>query len=367
MSHNRFPLLFVILLAAQIMVPNLAYAEDLVPPKGDALRIGMLLPLTGPGASIGEDLRSGALLCGGSILEMVFEDSQSSPSAGVSAFSKLVYGDKVNFTVVAFSPIASAVIPLAARRSVPLLLTVVSSTAVARTGGENVVRFFSSGEQEAPIMANVAARYLNLRRVGVLFIEDDYGLSYRDAFDKSFTLLGGTVPRSESFRRDAGDFRAELLRLKGSSVQAIYFVGYDSHDVNILRQADELQLGVQLLGNWTLSHPTVMQLDPKLREGVYFTTAEFYFSTRPEVLRFKREYQERFGRAASGYAGLGCDTAMLLSLVPEKTGRGALTFLKGLETTSGIMGKLKADSAGDITMELYPVVFRSGEVIRIAE
>ena len=333
--------------------------------QNSPLRPGMLLPLTGPAATVGEDLRGGAEICSSPDLPIVFEDSQSNPAAGVGAFSKLLDHDKVNFAVVALSPVASAVVPIAARRNIPVLLSVVSATAVSHSSGGEVVRFFTSAEQEAPLMAEAAANKLHLNRVSVLHMEDDYGISYRDAFVAAFQRSGGVVPRTESFRRETVDFRTELLRLKAARVQAIYFVGYDVHYLNLLKQVAELNLGIQILGNWTLSHPNIVALKPELRENVAFTTPEFYFSERPEVLKFKAAYRAQFGRDASGYAGLGCDIAHLLGQSPTKTPRGAIEYLKAVTNVLGVMGRLSADPKGEITMDLHPVVYRGGKLRRL--
>ncbi len=94
-----------------------ALAED----QHELIKIGMVLPLTGARASIGEVAQQGALraledLVGSrrtapSAIKLVFEDSQGDPAKGVAAYKKLVL-DGIKFVVTQNSNVSLAISPL---------------------------------------------------------------------------------------------------------------------------------------------------------------------------------------------------------------------------------------------------------------
>lgn len=82
------------------------------------LKIGAILPLTGPASVWGENIRNGMELARSDLLsnnvsiEIIYEDSRANPTLGLSAFRKLQGIDNVSIIFSAFSSV-----------SVPLELT----------------------------------------------------------------------------------------------------------------------------------------------------------------------------------------------------------------------------------------------------
>ncbi len=326
----------------------------------DGLRIGAILGLTVSSSAIGAEVRQGMDLCADSSTRILVEDSRGQPALGVTAFRKLVEQDKVDVSVVTFSGVAGAIVPIAREKQAPVMLTLVSTRGVVQDTNQDIFRFFTSGEQEGPIMARYLSSRRQIRKAAILHIEDEYGLSYANAFTAEFQGGGGNVVISESYSRETSDFRALLVRIRAKKTDAIYVIGHDAHVVNILRQARELGLKELLASNWILASPTVRHGQEGLFEGVVFTSPDFYWAATPHQQAFAKSFFDRYGVAATAYAALGCDVVDLIERQPAKSFGKALSQLSNYR---GVIGEVSSASDGSLEFPLYPVEFRRGKMV----
>lgn len=99
------------------------------------LKVGILLPLTGPGATWGKHLQNGARLAApkGSSLELIVEDDHLDAAAAVTAYKKLAAIDHVGAILVFGSQSAHAVVPLAEREKIASLVVTTTEKSVKDT------------------------------------------------------------------------------------------------------------------------------------------------------------------------------------------------------------------------------------------
>jgi branched-chain amino acid transport system substrate-binding protein len=323
-------------------------------------RIGAILGLTGLSSIIGQEIRQGMELCTDSDSELLVEDSQGLPASGLTAFRKLVEQDKVGVSVVTFSGVAGAVLPVAKVKQVPVILTLVSARRLIKDSKQDVFRFFTSGEQEGPIMARYLSSTGRVKRAAILHLEDEYGLSYATAFSDEFRDRGGTVAATEGYSRDTTDFRAVLTRIRAKQADAIYLIGHDSHLMNILRQAKELGTKEILASNWILASPTIRRGNEALLDEVVFTSPDFYWAETPKQRNFIANFTEKYGSSPTAYSAIGCDVIDLIEQYPVKSIGLAL---RQLNQYDGTIGNVSSSPDGSLEFPLHPVKFKSGKII----
>lgn len=328
-----------------------------------ALRVGAVLPLTGPGAFMGHDVRDGLELCAANRLSVVYEDHQSQAAVGLNGFKKLIDGDQINFGLVSFSNVSNAIIPVARARGIPLLLTIVSAGKVAQSGGENVLNYFTTGEQDGPILAHYWSSKLKLKRAAILALEGDFGLSYSTSFSKQFEKDGGMITADETYLPAVGDFRSQLVKIKRSGAEALYIVGYDTYIPSILRQARELNLDMKLGGIWTWTSPPIRQGNDELFEGTFSASPTYYFRESEREAKFTKDFYAQFDRQPTAYAAIGCDMAEMMVQYGGKGPHALMQSLRALKNFDGVMGSLSASADGNIVIPLYPVEIRAGKVV----
>lgn len=349
---------------ATVLLVFVAFSNDLsAESKPGTLKVGALLSLSWGGAYMGEDMRDALLLCKNDSLSIVFDDHQSQATVGLSAFNKMVDVDGVNFGIVTFSNVSSAVIPVALKKKVPLLLSIVSAAAVAARGGESVVNFFSTGEQESKVIGEYLTHTLGIKKIAILYMESEFGLSYTKGLESAMQSGGGAVVAKAAFNFGTHDFRAELLKLKSSGPELIYVVAFDTDIITAFKQLKDSGYTGRLASVWTTTAPAMINGNEMVLEGVLTTTPEFYLGKGAKLEEFKKRFLERYGRAASAYAGLGCDIASILSPFAGSEPTAVLKALRSLKGFEGVLGELSFDPALGIQIPLIPAEIRGGKVL----
>jgi branched-chain amino acid transport system substrate-binding protein len=332
--------------------------------QADNLKVGALLGLTGPSSVIGHEIQQGMQLCADPDSMVIFEDSQGQPAVGLSAFKKLVELDRVDVSVVTFSGVAGAVVPVAAKKRVPVMLTLVSARGVIKDNSQDLFRFFTSGEQEGPIMAKYLATSKRMSRAAILYLEDEYGQSYSAAFADEFKRNGGMLVAEEGYSRETQDFRGLLLRIKNKQSEVVYVIGHDSHILNVLRQAKEAKMSELFASNWILASPTIRRGNEALLDGVVFTSPDFYWAESPKQILFRKMFQAKYAIEPTAYSALGCDVIDLIERQPVKSFGASLRSLKGYE---GVIGQVSSAADGSLEFPLYPVQLRYGKMMLLSQ
>src|SRR3989344_5494284 len=175
--------------------------------SGESVKIGVLLPLTGDGASYGEPARNVFLLAveeinaaggiDGKQLELIIEDSKCNGKDATSATSKLINVDKVEIILGGFcssESIASA--PLAEAAKVTLFSA--GSSSPDLTGiSAYFFRNYPSDASQGKVLAEAAIQK-GWKKVAFLQEQTDYALGVYKAFSSRFEELGGVIVKEEA-------------------------------------------------------------------------------------------------------------------------------------------------------------------------
>lgn len=187
------------------------------------MKIGVILPLTGDAAQWGIPPQKGAELAAQEIngsqylgkmkLKLVVEDGKCDPKEAVAAFNKLTSVDRVGVIlgeVCSSSTLAMA--PLAEKTGT-LLISPASTNPKITEAGDFIFRVIPSDD----LRGKVFAKYLldkGIRRVGLVYINNDGGKGISIAFRQLFESKGGQIPIEETYEPGATDLRSQLTKLK---------------------------------------------------------------------------------------------------------------------------------------------------------
>lgn len=332
--------------------------------KESALSIAAIVPLTGSTAFFGNEFKNGLDLANKKYkLDITVEDSQSTPAQGVSALQKVMATKNIDVIIPILSSISAAVTPPAIEKKIVVFQALTSASNIAAQS-PYTFRYFTSGDQEAPIMSQVASEKLGAKTAAVIHQNDEYGLSYADAFKKDFEGRGSRVLSMDGFPSTEKDFRGILTRVKAAKPDFVYIIALDQSLATILKQAKESGITSKLATNWVLSNPAARNVAGASSEGVYVTAPSYYTAPTAEVEAFIKEYQEVYGKDPSAYSAIGYDLVDILSRVKKTDGdadhQKLIADITALGGIRGIMGDLKIDAVGEITFALYPAVVEGG-------
>lgn len=340
------------------------------------LKVGAVLPLTGEAAKYGEaarkaielavdELNTGKTM--GGKLSVVFEDSQGTPKGAVSALQKLiatertpvVIGDLLSSNVLAMAPVAN-------QNKVVILSPTASAPKITKAG-DYIFRNCASDVFEGAIIAKYV-RDLRVKRVAILYINNDYGVGIRDVFKKNLSIgkPSVSVVAEESFAQAATDFRSQLAKVKAKNPQVTMIVGYRELG-QLLKQAVESGLKSQYVSTVMFEDPEILKVAGTAAEGVIYS-ARAYDPTKQDkqIQTFVAAFHKRYNDTPDIFAGLSYDAAKIIALAIRRggyTANGIKKALYGIKKYPGVAGETTFDANGDVIQPATLKVVKSGEFV----
>src|SRR5215470_2352529 len=186
------------LLAALLVavVPTAGAAED-------SVKIGLILPMTGPFASTGRQVEAGVrfyvqqngAIAGGRKVEIVLRDDGGAPENSKRIAQELLVRDKVDILAgFGLTPIALAVAPLATETRTPMIV-MAAATAIVTERSPYIVRTSFAQAQSVVVIADWAAKE-GLRKAVSVVSDFAPGYDSETYFKERFTQAGGEVAAS---------------------------------------------------------------------------------------------------------------------------------------------------------------------------
>jgi branched-chain amino acid transport system substrate-binding protein len=190
--------------------------------QSQEIRIGVLMPISGPGSYFGVMGKEGIDLAleqlkdsvGGKKLVVQYEDSACSPLQATNTVKRvldqfkphIVIGEECSDASLAIAPILeeAKVVQLNAG-SVTMKLT--------ESGYKYVFRIFPNAEQQSAPLVKVAMQHLKAKTAVILHEKTNAGVDNAEGFKKPFEAAGGKVLAIIDFARDVNDFTAIATRI----------------------------------------------------------------------------------------------------------------------------------------------------------
>ena len=347
-------------------------------PKGEPVKLGFFMSITGRDASFGEAALRGARLAiddlnaAGGILgrpaELVVEDNRSLPGESATAVKKLIARDKVVALVgeCASSRTLEAA-PLAQAAGLPLV-TPASTNPRVTAVGDGIFRMCFADPFQGEVLANYAWKQLGLRRAALLIDPGaPYSVGLGEVFARTFTALGGQIVASQKYSGGDKDLRAQLTAIRSANPDALFLPGYYVEAGLAAQQARELGLKATLLGGDGFEAPQLIEIGGAALNGTYYSTHYSAESQNPASLRFVAAYQARYGGAPVGLAALTYDSIRLIADAITRAGStDRLALKKALAATHdfpGVTGRTTFDEHRDAVKEAAIIAVRDGRCV----
>ncbi len=237
-----------------------------------ALRIGVLIPLSGKLAGFGEVSQKSFLMAlekingsggiGGRPLDLIIEDSASQASVGRKAMEKLITRDKVVAVAGGFSSsVTFEAASLAQQHRVPFLVTTASADKITEMGREYIFRLTTPvSEYERPLISFLE-RVAKPENVGVIYERGPFGAFGLKRLYKVRKKTGIRLVRKDAFEPGTLDFRPLLEDVKARNPELIYIISRMEEGALLLTQAAELGLKPKLFLGGTAAFTRIEMLD----------------------------------------------------------------------------------------------------------
>jgi len=364
MTVNRRGLLA--LSAAPLLAAPAVRAQGASQPA--ALRVGLILPMTGPFQSTGRQVDAAARLYAarnpafaGRPVEIVTRDDAGVADTTRRLAQELVVNEKVAVLGgFGLTPLALAAAPIATRAKVPLVV-MAAATASITEASPFVVRASCTLPQSSTVIADWAARN-GLKKAVTLVSEYGPGIDAETWFKTRFTEAGGTVPASLRVPLQNPDFAPFLQRARDAAPEAVFVFVPSGAGSALMRQFAERGMGgagIRVIGTGDLTDDDILNEMGDVAQGV--VTAHYYSAAHDSAKN--RAFVEAF-RAANGtmrpnfMAVAGWDGMAMIRRALEKAGATAdgpalVEAMKGLSFESP-RGPVTVDAATrELTQNIY--------------
>lgn len=337
----------------------------------DPLKVGLVLPLSGPFAAYGKQIENGVRLylkqngdsfSGRKVELFLKDDTGVAPELSKRSAQELVVKDKVDILAgFGLTPSAFAVAPIATEAKKPMVVMNAATSAVT-TKSEYILRTSMTLPQNAAPIAGWAAKN-GIRKVFTVVADYGPGHDAEAQFKKSFVAAGGEVVGEVRTPMKTPDFAPFLQRIKDARPEAVFlFVPAGEQGIAFMKGFVERGLdkaGVRLIATGDLTDEDVLDAigEPALGVINSFHYSEAHKS--PENEAYTAAYRKAYPQSRPNFMSVaGYDGMRLIDEVLKTTGGDAdgdkfVAAARGLKWVSP-RGPVSIDAATrDIVQTVY--------------
>jgi branched-chain amino acid transport system substrate-binding protein len=348
-------LLFVPLIALSLFLVGCDDGGSTVS-DDDVVRLGLITPLTGDLASLGEPMRNATEdylemhpEWAGMPVELFVEDGKCNPQDGASAAQKLINVHDIHLLLSAeCSGVSLAVAPIAEAAKVPVLSS--TSTSPELSGISDF--FFRTAPSDVMGGRMIAQAVVDAgySKVGLLVTNTDFATAYADQFELNFD---GEIVK-EFVNDGVADFKTVLQKFSSADVDALVHMNQNPVSAGfVARQNVELGMDYQIYSTDATAGDDFFSTAKDAAEGqiIVITQPD---KSREDTAAAIANYVERHGESSfEAYQVLQLDAIAVFHQAVESVGLDGVAirdYLRGMEAYSGLAGDIEFDENGDSSL-----------------
>ena len=345
-----------------------AFAADTV------IKVGLIMTLSGPSASLGENIDRGAQLYfkqheselpPGIKLEIIKrDDTGANPDVAKRLAQELIVRDHVQFLGgIVFTPNAAAIAPLATQSKTPFILMNASTSNLTRLS-PYIARVSYTQWQTAHTLGQWAARN-GFKKVFIAVSDYAAGVDSEKAFEAGFAGEGRQIIGHLRMPQTTPDYVPYMQSIKDAKPDALFMFTNSGRittaAVKGFAEAGLSQAGITLLGPGDIASDE--ELDNMGDAALGTTTAAIYSAndSRPQNVEFVKLWKQAYGddavpsfMAVCGWDGMAAIFSAIKAQNGIVTGDGSMQVLKKWTNPSSPRGPLAIDpDTRDVVMDIY--------------
>lgn len=281
----------------------------------ETIKVGIVLPLTGPQAKFGELEKISFYIAleeinaaggiNGRMLELIMEDDTGRPEVGRSVVEKLIAKDRVVMIGGGYSSsVTYAVAGVCQQNQMPFLVNTGSADKITASGWDYIFRLNPPVSEYAGAIETLLPQRIKPKSVAILHENSLFGTKGANAFAKSCKKLGYKVVLKQGYEHGGIDFRPVLIRVKQLNPDVIYMVSYIMDASLLMRQSKELKLTPKMFigGAAGFTLPEFVQNAGVASEKVISATLWHQVLPYPGAMDYYKKFVARF-RKPTEYHG----------------------------------------------------------------
>jgi len=303
--------------------------------QADTLKIGVILPMTGPSASTGRQAEAAIKLwvaqngkkIAGKNVEVIVKDDAGVADTTRRLAQELVVNDKVvALAGFGLTPLALATAPIATQSKTPMVVTAAATSAITEAS-PFIVRTSFTLPQAAVGIAEWAAKN-KIKKVTTLVADYGPGNDAEKFFSSQFQLNGGTIVEKLRTPLRGADFAPVLQKVRDQSPDALFVFLPSGQGAQFMKQFGERGLdkaGIKLIATGDVTDDD--QLNDMGDVALNVVNSHHYSAAHPSALnkKFVADFQAA-NKFRPNFMAVGAYDGMRV-------------LYKGLEATKGVGGE----------------------------
>jgi len=275
----------------------------------DTIKVGIVLPLTGPQAKFGEveklsfDLALEKINSAGDIngkkLELLIEDDTGRPDVGRSVVEKLITKDKVVMVGGGYSSsVTYAVAGVCQQNAMPFLVNTGSADKITTSGWDWIYRLNPPVSHYADAVESLLVEKIKPKTVAILHENSLFGSKGAKSFGKTCKKLGIKVVLKQGYEHGGIDYKPVLTQIKRLNPDIVYMVSYIMDASLLMKQARELKLTSKMFigGAAGFTLPEFVDNAGKASDKVISATLWHQVLPFPGAMDYYNKFVEKYNR-----------------------------------------------------------------------
>lgn len=332
------------------------------------ITLGAILPLSGTMSKAGNDIKAALEIAKEDLssefpnVHILFEDDAFKLDASVSAFHKLTNLDRANAII---GPLNGSAIEAVRKLADEKHIVAFTPWGAGNSLGGFLFKNSVEADAEAKAIATLAVQQLGFKRLGIVYLQNDFGLKHLNSFKSSVEQLGGAVVIAEPIPVPATDFHDQLLKVKNADVQGLYIVHNGANVGRITKQAKELGIETQFFGQYATESSDLISVGGDSLEGLIYTfTINEAHHTDKQKAFIKKFEQKTVGKPQIAAYNAYDIYHLLVTTLSECNldSKCAQNKLASLKSYSGVSGDFSYEH-NTLIREFFLKTIRNGNLV----
>ncbi len=330
--------------------------------NNNIIKIGVIAPLSGNMASLGEGVRNGVLLAYDSIknthykYELIFEDDQLDPKKTASAINKLINIDKVDAVISFTSGSGNVIAPIAETNKI-IHFGIANDANIAK-GEYNFIHWTPPAEKAKLFVEELKKR--EIKKISSITLNQQGALATHSAANEYLKKTDIEIVGDELIMKGDTDFKTVILKAQKGNPDIISIKAFSPELELVIKQIKDLGITTPLTSIEAFSWAK----NKELLEG------SWYVDAGDPSLQFKQLYENTYKTTITQGAPNSYDIIKLLVYAIENvktnnrpTADEIIKNLHIIKDFSGAMGSLTIDTDGIVVSKADVYEIRDGKQV----
>ncbi len=332
--------------------------------KEKVVKIGVIVPLTGPAAAAGNEMNNAVLLAadewnagnkmGGYKVVVDSKDDASDPKQAVSSAHALMSDPQVVAVVAHLN--SGCFLPASKIYHDARVVAMSGATTnpqITLQGFPELFRVCTTDLVQGSLTAR-SLKELGFNRLAVIHDKTQYGMGLAEVVRDTAARNGVQVVGFDGIDIGDKDFRALLTKIKDQNPDVIYFGGMYDEAGLLVGQMRSLQMNQQFISDDGAFGQDFLDAGGDATEGAIVSMVGVPLTELPQADDFMRKYEQRFGVKIQNYGPYAYDVANILltavsHAIQQKGSPDKASILAEVKHTEydGVIGHTSFDEHGD--------------------